>query len=632
MEFTHEIYFDPTPKLKSSPVQIFFLPFNNEKLNCYNCGDKYSDTLSYKQKYCKQCLLRYIKSRVDNNEYFDVNIITNNTPCNKHESTRDINFTTRNIQEWCEVCSEISYFKNYYVQINTKIQHIFMEKDCKLCGKSIDEISYGFKMCSNCYLIHSGWIKSIFDTTVPILCLPWWDASNKSKACNHNLKFLTDCQKWCSSCFIVYVGCRHCLTTNIIFGITNQTKCRKCKRVSDICIDFIDMCGGNSIIAEYLISMKTNNQSYNKIACYMNKGLDPLNVYTFIECELKDICSKKTIEWIPYSKIDNLEIIAEGGLGTIYKATCSNNFVAVKRFSNSKDISRHFLNEINSLHRCYNTAFIVKYYGITQDPDSQIKDYMLIMEYASDGNLHNYLRENFTNIKWTTKLAILCQISDGLKTIHNENFVHRNFHSGNILSLKGHKKWVIGDLGLSRPANNSSYNEIYGVIPYVAPEIFGGDLFSKNSDVYSFGMIMWELTTGCKPFVNTEHDINLISQIIVGKRPEITFDTPECFANLMKSCWDSDPFKRPSIRKIRETVDDWYKKRNKTERLFIEAEERRSILTRSGQLCPQFIEKHPGAIYTSRSLNSFISQLLNRPQHDLNLVNLDKWDSSDWDV
>ncbi|CAB5217539.1 unnamed protein product [Rhizophagus irregularis] len=352
MEFTHEIYFDPTPKLKSSPVQIFFLPFNNEKLNCYNCGDKYSDTLSYKQKYCKQCLLRYIKSRVDNNEYFDVNIITNNTPCNKHESTRDINFTTRNIQEWCEVCSEISYFKNYYVQINTKIQHIFMEKDCKLCGKSIDEISYGFKMCSNCYLIHSGWIKSIFDTTVPILCLPWWDASNKSKACNHNLKFLTDCQKWCSSCFIVYVGCRHCLTTNIIFGITNQTKCRKCKRVSDICIDFIDMCGGNSIIAEYLISMKTNNQSYNKIACYMNK------------------------EWIPYSKIDNLEIIAEGGLGTIYKATCSNNFVAVKRFSNSKDISRHFLNEINSLHRCYNTAFIVKYYGITQDPDSQIKDYI----------------------------------------------------------------------------------------------------------------------------------------------------------------------------------------------------------------------------------------------------------------
>ena len=51
------------------------------------------------------------------------------------------------------------------------------------------------------------------------------------------------------------------------------------------------------------------------------------------------------------------------------------------------------------------------YYGITQDPVK--KDYMLIMEYASGGNLHNYLRENFANIKWNTKLAILIQISDG---------------------------------------------------------------------------------------------------------------------------------------------------------------------------------------------------------------------------
>ena len=56
-------------------------------------------------------------------------------------------------------------------------------------------------------------------------------------------------------------------------------------------------------------------------------------------------------------------------------------------------------------------------------------------------------------------------------------------------------------------------------------------------------MIMWELTTGCKPFANVEHDYILIYQITNGKRPEITDDTPECFANLMKSCWDPDPKK-----------------------------------------------------------------------------------------
>ena len=55
--------------------------------------------------------------------------------------------------------------------------------------------------------------------------------------------------------------------------------------------------------------------------------------------------------------------------------------------------------------------FIIKYYGITQDPET--KEYMLIMEYADGGNLHNYLQKNFTAIKWNTKLAILIQISDG---------------------------------------------------------------------------------------------------------------------------------------------------------------------------------------------------------------------------
>ncbi|RIA84973.1 hypothetical protein C1645_782933, partial [Glomus cerebriforme] len=65
------------------------------------------------------------------------------------------------------------------------------------------------------------------------------------------------------------------------------------------------------------------------------------------------------------------------------------------------------------------------------------------------------------------------------------------------------------------------------------------------------GMIMWELTTGCKPFANVEHDIHLIYNILNGERPKITEDTPKCYADLMKSCWDDDPKKRPSITEIR---------------------------------------------------------------------------------
>src|SRR3954467_89129 len=107
----NENSFDPTPKLKSSPVPILFIPFNNNEDNCIYCGNKYFMTLSFKQKYCKNCLFWYIKYTTDNNVYLDVLIVTNNTRCIEHEATRNTDFCTRNIQEWCQHCSEIYYFK-----------------------------------------------------------------------------------------------------------------------------------------------------------------------------------------------------------------------------------------------------------------------------------------------------------------------------------------------------------------------------------------------------------------------------------------------------------------------------------------------------------------------------------------
>ena len=199
-----------------------------------------------------------------------------------------------------------------------------------------------------------------------------------------------------------------------------------------------------------------------------------------------------------------------------------------------------------------------------------------------------------------------------LKTIHHANFIHRDFHSGNILFDLGSGKrhqCLIGDLGLTQPVNNTlPNNEIYGVIPYIAPEIFQGSAFSKESDVYSLGMIMWELTTGSKPFASDDHDATLICQITNGKRPEITDDTPECFINLMKSCWDPDPKKRPSMTEICKTFSKWFH-RNEDKEQFNLAETRRKGLINSKKLGPNFSGKsHSEAIFTSRPLRSLISK------------------------
>ena len=67
--------------------------------------------------------------------------------------------------------------------------------------------------------------------------------------------------------------------------------------------------------------------------------------------------------------------------------------------------------QLKSLYQCYNTVFVIKCYGITQDPET--KEFMLIMEYANGGNLHDYLQKNFINVTWNEKLRILQEISVG---------------------------------------------------------------------------------------------------------------------------------------------------------------------------------------------------------------------------
>ncbi|EXX56507.1 Cdc15p [Rhizophagus irregularis DAOM 197198w] len=513
------------------------------------------------------------------------------------------------------------------------------ERHCKLCGKSLYQEIYGFlRLCSDCYLISSGYIEStLTEKPIPIIYLPWWHNITHCDACKISLTFISDCQKYCTNCLIFYTGCRYCLTTNVIFGPTIQSQCKKCKRVSSINFDINNISVGNNYLDDLLSNLRLDIHNNLKITEFADKvkGIDKyFEPYDICDSIYKDV--KLSMEWIPYSQFTNIKEIAKGGFGIIYQADwldgssyinkyrdkvdryrSKNETVILKRFINSKDIDKHFLNELKSNQYCYQIKHhIVKTYGFTKDPE--LDDYILVMQYAKGGDLHNWLQRNFTRITWNKKkLAILWQISEGLETIHKAEFIHRDFHSGNILSsliderryFGKRNQWQIGDLGLSQPANKPSLNnEIYGVIPYIAPEIFKGSAFSKESDVYCVGMIMWELTTGCKPFANVEHDIQLVYKILDGERPEITEDTPECYANLMKSCWDSDPEKRPTITEIRKTFGKWFFK-NKHIEPFNQAEIKRIELINLKKLGPESSEKpHPNAIFTSRPLSFFISK------------------------
>ena len=130
-------------------------------------------------------------------------------------------------------------------------------------------------------------------------------------------------------------------------------------------------------------------------------------------------------------------------------------------------------------------------------------------------------------------------------TQHFDLYILLHSHHNNDHSL-------IGDLGLCQQIvdKKDNPNKIFGVIPYLAPEVLSKKPYTKESDIYSFGMIMWEFTTGKKPFHDRPHNHVLISDILKGKRPQITDDTPEFYAKLMKRCWDHNPENRPTAEEI----------------------------------------------------------------------------------
>ncbi|PKC54755.1 kinase-like protein, partial [Rhizophagus irregularis] len=142
------------------------------------------------------------------------------------------------------------------------------------------------------------------------------------------------------------------------------------------------------------------------------------------------------------------------------------------------------------------------------------------------------------------------EIISGLSKIHRENLIHHDFHDGNILNHDECKIYV-SDLGLCQPVKSSLKKyEIYGVIPFMAPEVLRGKSYTPASDIYSFSMIMWEFTSGVPPFNNRAKVACLNLFKILRLRPEIIENTPQCCVNLMKKCWNEDPLKRPSSEEV----------------------------------------------------------------------------------
>uniref|UniRef100_A0A6B2LDM3 Protein kinase domain-containing protein n=1 Tax=Arcella intermedia TaxID=1963864 RepID=A0A6B2LDM3_9EUKA len=178
------------------------------------------------------------------------------------------------------------------------------------------------------------------------------------------------------------------------------------------------------------------------------------------------------------------------------------------------------------------------------------------MEYMENGSLHDLLRRSDLHPNQIHKIAK--EIALGMNYLHGESILHRDLTSKNIL-LSKHMEAKVADFGLSKVkmGESQTFSDTIGSLAWMAPEVIANaKKFSKSSDVYSYGILLWELWTGRDPCPTDIAPVNLANKVLHDNyRPEIPPHVPKEWQDLIKVCWDTDVGVRPTFEKILQILE-----------------------------------------------------------------------------
>lgn len=264
-------------------------------------------------------------------------------------------------------------------------------------------------------------------------------------------------------------------------------------------------------------------------------------------------------------KNDDLEEIRELGSGTygsVFHGKWRGCDVAIKRIkascfdgrpSERERLIADFWKEaqiLSSLHH----PNVVSFYGVVRDgPDGSLAT---VTEFMVNGSLKQFLRKKDRTIDRRKRVILAMDAAFGMEYLHGKNIVHFDLKCENLLvNMRDPQRPIckIGDLGLSKVKQHTLVSGgVRGTLPWMAPELLSGksDMVSEKIDVYSFGIVMWELLTGDDPYSDMRA-AEIIGGIVNNSlRPQIpSWCDPE-WKSLMEGSWAGEPAQRPSFTEI----------------------------------------------------------------------------------
>ncbi|XP_066532522.1 mitogen-activated protein kinase kinase kinase 7 isoform X2 [Hoplias malabaricus] len=252
-------------------------------------------------------------------------------------------------------------------------------------------------------------------------------------------------------------------------------------------------------------------------------------------------------EEIDYADIDVEEVVGRGAFGVVCKAKWRGKDVAIKTIESESERNA-FIVELRQLSRV-NHPNIVKLYGSCDNP------VCLVMEYAEGGSLYNVLHgaEPLPHYTASHAMSWCLQCAQGVSYLHGmkpKALIHRDLKPPNLLLVAGGTVLKICDFGTACDIQTHMTNN-KGSAAWMAPEVFEGNNYSEKCDVFSWGIILWEVITRRKPFDEIGGPaFRIMWAVHRGTRPPLIKNLPKPIESLMTRCWSKDPSQRPSMEEI----------------------------------------------------------------------------------
>ncbi|XP_004068721.1 mitogen-activated protein kinase kinase kinase 12 isoform X2 [Oryzias latipes] len=241
---------------------------------------------------------------------------------------------------------------------------------------------------------------------------------------------------------------------------------------------------------------------------------------------------------VPFEEISDLQWVGSGAQGAVFLGKLHGQEVAVKKVRNIKETDIKHLRKLKHPN-------IITFKGIC----TQAPCYCIIMEYCAQGQLYEVLR---AGRKITPSLLMdwAMGIAGGMNYLHLHKIIHRDLKSPNML-ITYDDAVKISDFGTSKELSDKSTKMSFaGTVAWMAPEVIRNEPVSEKVDIWSFGVVLWEMLTGEVPYKDVDSSAIIWGVGNNSLQLPVPDSCPDSFKLLLRQCWNCKPRNRPSFRQI----------------------------------------------------------------------------------